>query len=216
MNCSKRLEDREKEAVEFFKVDDSDSNSDQNEPTNETEQGEIKDIVIEPAKSEKTNNEPIISTTEDTNADITPTQNETPTVLDEPMEIANPAVKNIDENSVEQAVEMTESFNVIELHTEQTELDDELDKMIAKDQRKSRLEAVLSVATLSAPKLSGGSGMVIDLETNELKPKEKSGVDILVERFVKNTVVKSVNTESQEFGLVWIALNITMNKQINI
>lgn len=193
------MEEREEESVEFFKVDDSDSDSNQNEPTNETEQEEIKDTVIEDTKCQETNNEPMISATEDTNTDIAPTQNETSTTL-EAIEITNPTVDNIDENSVEQAVEMTESFNVVELHTEQTELDNELDKMIAKDKRKSRLEAVLSIATLGAPKLSGGSGMVIDLETNELKPKDKSGVDILVERFVKNAIVKSVNAESQEIG----------------
>lgn len=196
------MEEREKESIEFFKVDDSDLDSDQNEPANETEQEKIKDTVIEATKCQEINNEPMTSATENTTTDIDPTQNETLNALDEAMEITNPTVDNIDENSVEQAIEMTESFNVVELHTEQTELDNELDKMIAKDQRKSRLEAVLSVVPLSVPKLSGNSGMVIDLETNELKPKEKSGVDILVERFVKNAIVKSVNTESQEIGLV--------------
>lgn len=202
LNYSKRLEEREKEAMVFFKVDDSDSDSNQNEPTNETKHEKITDTVIEPTKSEETNNEPMISATEATNTEIASTQIEIVATLDEAMQITNPAVENIDENSVEQAVEMTESFNVVELHTEQMELDNELDKMIAKDRRKSRLETALSIATLSAPKLSGGSGMVIDLETNELKPKEMSGVDILVERFVKNAVVKSVNNESQEIGLV--------------
>lgn len=201
-NYSKRLEEREKEAVEFFKVDDSDSDSNQNEPTNDTEQKEIIDAVIEPTKSEGTNTEPMISATEETNTDIAPSQNETSTALDEAMETTSSAVENMDENSIEQAVEMTESFNVVELHTEQTELDSELDKMIAKDQRKSRLAAMLSFTTLNAPKLSGGSGMVIDLETNEMKPKEKSGVDMLVERFVKSAIVKTGNIESQEIGLV--------------
>lgn len=202
LNYSKRLEEREKEAVEFFKVDDSDSDSNQNEPTNDTEQKEIMDTVIEPTKNEETNTEPMISATEETNTDIAPTQIEISTALDEAMATTNPAVENMDENSVEEAVEMTESFNVVELHTEKTELDNELDKMIAKDQRKSRLAAMLSITTLNAPKLSGGSGMVIDLETNEMKPKEKSGVDMLVERFAKNAIVKSVNIESQEIGLV--------------
>lgn len=197
LNCSKRLEEREKESLEFFKVEDSDSDSNQNELTTETEQY----AIIEPSKSEGTSKEPMISASEDTNTNITPTQNDSSTLLNEAIEITNPAVENIDENSVEQAVEMTESFNVVELHTEQTELDEELDKMIAKDKRKSRLEAVLSITTLGAPKLSGSSGMLIDFETNELKPNV-SGVDMLVERFVKNAIVKSANTESQEFGLV--------------
>lgn len=212
------MDEREKESMEFFKVDDSDSDSNQNEPANETEQKEIKDSVIEPTESEQTNNEPMVLATEDTNIDNTPSisnQNENSTPLDEAIEITQPAVENIDENSVEEAVEMTESFNVVELHSEQTELDKELDKMIAKDKRKSRLEAVLSIATLGAPKLSGGSGMLIDLETNELKPNV-SGVDILVERFVKNAIVKSANTESQEFGLVCNCVKLrNLKKKLN-
>lgn len=91
--------------------------------------------------------------------------------------------------------------NVIELHTERTDLDDELDKMDAPPQppqpSKRQLE-IAALATISAPKLGGGSGMIIDFETNEIKPKPKSGVELLVERFVTNAIVKPKICDEQE------------------
>lgn len=78
---------------------------------------------------------------------------------------------------------------VVELHTERTELDEELDNMIRLDNKPKR--DLSNIPLINAPKLKGNSGMIIDFETNELKPREKTGVDELVERFVKNAVKKT-------------------------
>lgn len=93
----------------------------------------------------------------------------------------------------------------IQIHTERTELDDELDGMDAPHAppakvplSKRRLD-IAALATISAPKLGGGTGMVIDLDTNEITPKPKSDVDLFVERFVQSAIVRPTNqTEEQE------------------
>lgn len=93
----------------------------------------------------------------------------------------------------------------IQIHTERTELDDELDGMDAsqappaKAPLSKRQLDIAALATIAAPKLGGGTGMVIDLDTNEITPKPKSDVDLFVERFVQSAIVKPTNhTEEQE------------------
>lgn len=86
-----------------------------------------------------------------------------------------------------------EKAKEIELHTVRTELDDELDAMAA-----SQTRVKLSIPPDQVPKLKGGQGFVIDFETNDLKPVPKSGVDELLSRFMKNTLVKPQGVESQD------------------
>lgn len=69
-----------------------------------------------------------------------------------------------------------------ELHTKKTQLDLDIDSIALPGEKK------LSVLSAEyAPRLKGKQGMVIDLETNELKEKEKTGVDELFERFLKHS-----------------------------
>lgn len=77
-------------------------------------------------------------------------------------------------------------------HSERTDLDVELDKL--DNPIVPKLAPFLGE---TVPRLSGCEGMVIDLETNEVKAKEKSGVDVLFERFMK-TAGKCPKTESTE------------------
>lgn len=65
-------------------------------------------------------------------------------------------------------------------HTERTDLDLELDEIDSVPKQKK--EATLGG---DAPRLSGWEGMVIDLETNEVKAKQKTGAEVLFERFLK-------------------------------
>lgn len=90
--------------------------------------------------------------------------------------------------------------NIIELHTERNDLDDELDQMDAPVvQTSNRKRNIAAFAPLCAPKLGVGKGMIIDLETNVIMPQPKSGVDLLVERFVQNAIVRpSHGQEEQE------------------
>lgn len=90
-----------------------------------------------------------------------------------------------------ESIENQPKQKIIELHTERNDLDKELDQMDAPvAQVSNRKRNIAAFAPLCAPKLGGGTGMIIDLETNVIKPQPKSGVDLLVERFVQNAIVK--------------------------
>lgn len=110
---------------------------------------------------------------------------------------------NGDEGGQEgQTAENTESTrvtDVIELHTIRTELDDELDAMSTSATKKVQL----SIPTGFIPKLNGDAGLIIDFETNDLKPMPKTGVDELLSRFVKNAIVKPHVTDSQDIRWVF-------------
>lgn len=87
----------------------------------------------------------------------------------------------------------TKASNVIQFHTERTELDDELDAMLELETRPKP-----SISTDYVPKLKGGDGFLIDLETNDLKPKSQEGINELFSRFIKNACVKkNVTPETQ-------------------
>lgn len=89
-----------------------------------------------------------------------------------------------------------ESTETTDLFTHHMDLDDELDKMGIVVEKKPKL----SIPTDFVPKLNGEAGFVIDLETNDLKPAPKTGVDELLSRFMKNALVKTHDAESQDFG----------------
>lgn len=54
---------------------------------------------------------------------------------------------------------------------------------------------------IGAPRLSGATGMIIDLETNEVKEKEKSGADILLDRFLKMSGKSSQKSDTVELSI---------------
>lgn len=110
---------------------------------------------------------------------------ETGDVVDQP-----PEPSTSDPN---QPIDSTENTD---LFTHHMDLDDELDKMGIVVEKKPKL----SIPTDFVPKLKGNAGFVIDLETNDLKPAPKTGVDELLSRFMKNALVKTHDAESQDFG----------------
>lgn len=69
-----------------------------------------------------------------------------------------------------------------EFHTKKTQLDLDIDSIALPGEKKLSL-----LSSEYAPRLKGKQGMVIDLETNELKEKEKTGIDELFERFLKHS-----------------------------
>lgn len=88
----------------------------------------------------------------------------------------------IDEKASEVTEEIRQSSkspkNEVKLHTEITDLDLELDRLVERCGTKKK-------------KLLGSDNMIIDLETNEMIPKDKSGADELLKRLCKNNENKT-------------------------
>lgn len=106
------------------------------------------------------------------------------------------------ENDCSEPIEMDstplpKASNVIKFHTERTALDDELDGILPKEMRPK-----LSIPSDHVPKLKGDKGFVIDFDTNDIKPMQTTGVDELLNRFMKNACVKKTGAESQDIGFV--------------
>lgn len=97
----------------------------------------------------------------------------------------------------------TEASSNIALHTEKSELDSELDKMIHEENRRKKLQALsLALDVHAAPKLSGNRNMIIDFESNEVKPRVKSGIEELQERFLQNAMKKpKVENQSSKLSV---------------
>lgn len=106
------------------------------------------------------------------------------------------AVEKNNENETQMDVEQpTEPEPIqttlpVEFHTERTELDDELDAMLEEEMLEEDMRPKPSIPTGFVPKLQGGDGFVIDLETNDLKPKSQDGLQELFSRFIKSACVK--------------------------
>lgn len=110
--------------------------------------------------------------------------------------------ENITENQMTEE-QLTESnpTHTLEFHTDRTDLDDELDALIENDNARPKP----SIPTDFVPKLKGQDGFVIDLETNDLKPKSQDGIYELFDRFIKNACVKkSAAAETQNVGYIEI------------
>lgn len=104
--------------------------------------------------------------------------------------VNNSATKAMDKKPTETVITLPKKQ--IKLHTEKNELDFELDKLLS--------NTISKVPDLNRPRLIGSEGMIIDLETNEMKPKEKSGADELLERFMKTTR-KKIESELEEIDI---------------
>lgn len=94
--------------------------------------------------------------------------------------------------------------DIVLFHTVRTELDDELDGLLPST---SSAKPVASNAKSSlfpsiVPKLQGDSNFMIDLETNDLKPKEKTGVEELFSRFLKHAATKPKAAVTQDVRCV--------------
>lgn len=89
-----------------------------------------------------------------------------------------------------------EKAEEVVLHSEKTELDLELDRMIGEKKRKP-LENEFAFSLAAVPRLHGDENTVIDLETNEVKLREKSEVEKLQERFIAHTMPKSAQLKNK-------------------
>lgn len=211
-----KIDQRIQESEEFFQdeetdeenenIDELEENSDIEHDNNATEQSTDNnhvpsdEITTENMVNETDETSKIIPTPQDLN-EVLNENNETSEMLSQQPDTHQSSDHQSDEPSQQEKATNDVNTNIIEFHTERTELDDELDNMDVVVPAKRKTD-ILSLINISAPKLRGDSGMIIDLETNEIKPKEKTGVDQLVERFVKNAFVKptNCNMESQDIG----------------
>lgn len=223
---SQKLKERAKEAIQFFQNENeeepemNDVFEEDVEKRTENENTVKDDIASEKIETEsgeeknffKQTIEPGESSSKDTNnvqsEDIFEKQTEELFSLQSDKEIAefqtislennagvdNPEFLVVKENEPAE-MPSTVPKNQIELHTEKNELDFELDNLILKSKA-----GVSDIDTINRPRLHGSEGMFIDLETNEVKPKEKSGAEELLERFMKTTR-KKTESELEEIGI---------------
>lgn len=213
-----KIDQRIQESEEFFQDEGTDEENESADEVKENSDVELADKTTEQSVDDNNQFPSDEITTENTVNDTDDTSKIIPSPKN-PIEFSNEIIDiamasqqtdiqqsndlQANESSASQQEKVTNEIitNTIEFHTERTELDDELDKMEVVMPAKRKTE-ILSLANILTPKLEGDSGMMIDLETNEIKPKEKTGVDQLMERFVKNAFAKQIdsNIESQEIG----------------
>lgn len=215
---------RTKEAEEFFQDEEDEPNvqepkSDESDDEDWTEKSKAKDE--KPTETPKEASETASNECQ---------ESETLMDLDTPEMVMENVDENVndeamDQNSegIESAIQVESSVmnstepnepkestsdatNRIEFHTERSELDDELDAMLAKE-RKAEILKLCIPTSAHVPKLKGGKGFVIDLETNNLEPMPTSGVDELFNRFLKSACVKSTAPEQYDIGLETITIN---------
>lgn len=205
------MEQRAQEAIEFFQNEDDEpkhqqcsDESDDNGPINEpTKPGEI---------AEATDSHEVVECMEleVTKPDSHPTEPvDLPTMAAESPEMEN--LESIVGEQLLSSVEEQEDFsnipgpssNNIVLHTEKSKLDMELDQMISDDNRRKKLLALsLALDADAAPKLSGDNDMIIDLDLNIVKPREKSGVEELQERFLCHAMKKpTADSQSSKLSI---------------
>lgn len=221
-NCREEMERRTQEAEEFFQEQEEESTSAALIKSDDSDDDDWTDKSMakppKPSADEEMEMPEIIDTqmNEDQETDIPPAKSpaksqevsdlapetiadfaETTDIIDNENQAGNqtPTTEQPLESDISQPAQAP---NVIELHTERTELDDELDAMLAGDALPKPTKQFDFV-----PKLKGENGFVIDLEANdfEAKPKSQDGVDELFNRFIKNTrVKKNAASETQNIG----------------
>lgn len=225
-NSSETLEQRAQEAIEFFQNEDDEpkrqqssdgSNDDEAKKTAQpTEKpGEIVEAIEsqDTVENRETENkkpesfESVEATAMDVeNSDTVNVASVEPNTgpIVEPVE--ETVIIRIDEQTGSPVKKQSEmipkpsSIDII-LHTEKTELDLELDNMISDENKRKKLLALsLPLDVSAAPKLIGDKDMIIDLDSNEVKPREKSGVEELQERFIRHAM-KKPKTENQSSEL---------------
>lgn len=208
-NFSDSLEQRAQEAIEFFQneedepkhqqnSDESDDNGAINEPDKPGEIIEATDSheAVESMELEAT--EPDTPSAE--SVDIATTNTESPELECVESIVAEQIILPSEEQEELNNIPGPSSSDIT-LHTEKSQLDIELDKMISEENRRKKLMALsLALDADAAPKLSGDKNMIIDLELNVVKPREKSGVEELQERFLCHAL-KAPKADSQSSKL---------------
>lgn len=173
------LERRKEEAEEFFQEQEEQSNS----------------YIKESDDSDYETGKLPVGITETEPNELYKNAGTTSKNISEILENINETVSNGSENQNTEISENHKEINMIELHAIRTELDDELDAMPTTSEPKN---LKLPVTTDFIPKLEGDKGLIIDFETNDLKPMPKTGVEELLTRFVTNALVKPHVPEFQD------------------
>lgn len=185
---ARKLEDRAQEAIEFFRSEDEDEEEIENEDNPKSpEKSEVQKALNEEYSTE-------IVTDCSVGEEMTESFAQSVEELENVESNIAPAIaaeKILNEAQLMPSTSAeTKENQHIELHTTASDLDLELDQMIAEDRKKSSIAKILALSNISAPKLHGQKDMVIDLETNEIMPREKLGVEELKERFIKHVIPK--------------------------
>ncbi|XP_031632211.1 claspin isoform X2 [Contarinia nasturtii] len=185
------LEKRTQEAENFFQEE---------EEENKESNTNLDDIIMDNNENGNDNKN------ENSNNDVEETE---PTQLEEAAQFHVDTVENNEENDINNHGitemmggdgEITDQneFNaaVSEIEAFSNALDVQLETIpMNKDKVK------LSIPTDHVPKLKGEKGFVIDFETNDLKPMQKTGVDELLERFKKNVQANPHANDTQDFSI---------------
>lgn len=193
------MEQRAQEAIDFFQNEDDEpkqqqSSDEKNDNEAVNEANKPGEIVEAPDSHEAVENMEFGATNPDPHSPES--------VVIATLSTESPEMENVESIVAEQTASPAEeqeeftdvpgpSSNNIALHTEKSHLDMELDKMISDDNRRKKILALsLALDVDAAPKLSGDENMIIDLDSNLVKPREKSGVEELQERFLCHAMKK--------------------------
>lgn len=194
------MEERTKEANEFF--------TEENESTFEEHHSDEIGEVTEDGNTESKSTEILHTSisdecqTGDNSTNFSPNN-----AIEEPTSDLK-CTDDTNNHNEDQNMDQTEcnrASDVIEIHTVRTELDDELDLLVENEMKTKNL----SIQTKHIPKLQGDRGLLIDFETNDLRPIPKTGVEELLTRFVKNALVKRNVAETQDVRFV-VSIRVSM------
>ncbi|XP_055305136.1 claspin [Sitodiplosis mosellana] len=191
--------EREQEAEEFFQEQETDecwnSKASDSDESEEEDAGGAEMMVAE--KPEELPDEIKSNECEEVQINSNTSATKTNEELDKSVESNNHGIsENGNDGPTDDQTNAIESEVAIELHTSHAELDYELNDTVAPNKKVKP-----TFPTDFVPKLNGEKGFVIDLETNDVKPMPKTGVDELLARFIENAVVKPQKVETQDISI---------------
>lgn len=198
---SRCLEQRAEESITFFKneTDEDTANGDDEEVASSQP---IVNAECVPNEGNSIEASASMPTDESVNSGAVAEVAETETQESSPIDMQTVAVEELPSTSKE--ITVAASSHVDDrilsagIAAEQNEHHIELKMMEQPNELKiSRILAVND----DAPRLSGDVGMVIDLETNEVKVKAKTGADLLMERFLKSTTNGPMKNDTYELSI---------------
>lgn len=168
------MTEREEVAIKFFKNEEEEQDDQMVEETS-NHPDELPSVDFDPEPVEPVANVPA----EETSVLETIAENDAPN-LDENLE-------NNTEIDLTTDVSALANDIVIDDETPSTSASLSTDSLMKKPVESAKLIALKSLANIGVPRLSGGLGMIIDLESNEVMTKPKTGTDVLMERFFVHT-----------------------------
>lgn len=206
------MEQRAQEAIEFFQNEDDESihqpssdESDDDKAKNESEPSEKPKEIVPPTVCHDAVESEIMDDDKPDSielVDIAPIVAEISEI--ECVAVVAPiAEQPASSTEVQKELSAEPNSSNVALHTDKSKLDLELDKMISDENKRKKLLALsLSLDADAAPKLIGYENMMIDLDSNEVKPREKSGVEELQERFLRHAMKKpQADSQTSEMSI---------------